>query len=113
MPAPPTIPYDPSAGSSYPSVDFRDIAYVEIFPAIGIARVGNSGSTNGKRSGPVDYFLGPELPQTVYNPVGGYRDGNQAIKRQVNVFLRRLRCFVVLTVYSGSSIPRVRLQSGW
>ena len=86
MPSAPKL-YDPSAGSSYPDVDVKKISYVEIFPPIGVARVGNSGSKNGLRSGPVDYFLAPELPQTEYFPAGGYRDGNQAIKRQVSIGL--------------------------
>lgn len=82
-------PHDPSAGASYKDIDPTKIAYAEIFPAIGIARVGNSGSTNGKRSEPVTYFLGPELPQTDYQPVGGFRDAKQAIKRQVSIFVHR------------------------
>ena len=78
-------PYDPSAGAVYPPVDETKIAYVEVFPAIGVARMGNSGfdTATGQRSGPVSYFLGPEFPGTVYAPEGGFRDAQQAIKRQV------------------------------
>jgi hypothetical protein len=52
---------------------------VQIVPAIGIARIGNS----------PDWYLGPELPfpATVSPPPGGtYKDGNCRIKRQAQRF---------------------------
>ena len=78
-------PYSPSVAKDYPPINENEIAYVEVFPAIGIARMGNSGfdTATGQRSGPVSYFLGPEVPGTAQAPEGGFRDAQQAIKRQV------------------------------
>jgi L-Lysine epsilon oxidase N-terminal len=50
---------------------------VGIFPPIGIARVGNSELENG-------WFYGPEVPGNFKEPVGGFKDANGAVKRQVN-----------------------------
>lgn len=48
-----------------------------IYPAIGIARVGNAES---------EYFIGPEAPGQVPNPEGGFKDSSGAIKRQAARF---------------------------
>src|SRR5262249_28054029 len=53
------------------------ITSVKIYPAIGIARLGNS---------PTEYFVGPELPGNTTAPGGGYRDGQCRIKRQAARF---------------------------
>ena len=79
-------PFDPSSDTIYAPIHEPRVAYVEIFPAIGVARMGNSGSdpATGQRSGnPISYFLGPEVPGAASTPEGGFRDGRQAIKRQV------------------------------
>ena len=68
-----------------------NIAFVEIFPPIGIARVGNSGTIAGERRPQlaVEYFIGPEVPlstaQPKRDPQTGYsfRDSKGRIKRQV------------------------------
>jgi hypothetical protein len=59
--------------------DDRPIAYAKIFPAIGIARVGDS---------PDDFFYGPEfLPPVAEKPENfRYRDAQRAIKRQAARF---------------------------
>ncbi|MBV8337080.1 MAG: LodA/GoxA family CTQ-dependent oxidase, partial [Alphaproteobacteria bacterium] len=49
------------------------IARAAIYPAIGIARVGNSES---------DYFLAPEVPDPPPEAPGFYRDPTGALKRQ-------------------------------
>ncbi|HMI93996.1 MAG TPA: LodA/GoxA family CTQ-dependent oxidase [Polyangiales bacterium] len=52
------------------------ITALEIHPAIGIARVGNS----------PDYFIGPERPFERPNPSGGFKDDNCRVKRQAARF---------------------------
>ena len=52
------------------------IARVGIYPAIGICRVGGSQS----------WFLGPEVPGLAPAPDGGFKDGDEAIKKQVQRF---------------------------
>jgi hypothetical protein len=49
------------------------IRTARIHPAIGIARLGNS---------PAEYFIGPEIPGVHDFPKGGFRDGNNRLKRQ-------------------------------
>ncbi len=49
----------------------------KIFPSIGIARVGNSES---------EHYLAPDSPQKDFVPQGGYRDGNNKIKRMGQTF---------------------------
>lgn len=48
-----------------------------IYPAIGIARVGNS---------PDGWFIGPETPDPLPLPTGGYRDASGALNRQAARF---------------------------
>lgn len=73
-------------------VDPLKIARVEIFPPIGIARVGNSGATDTGEPDPkskIEFFYGPEVPGITDVPhVFGvrdwsFRDGSGKIKRQV------------------------------
>src|SRR5215213_3146728 len=47
-----------------------------VYPAIGIARVGNS----------EEYFIGPEAPGQVVSPEGGFKDKAGRIKRQAARF---------------------------
>ena len=65
------------------------LTHVNIYPPIGIARVGNS---------PDGWYYGPEIPDRLYapgfpdryrEPEGGFKDGNGAIKRQVKFFFPR------------------------
>ena len=49
------------------------IASVAIYPAIGIARVGDS---------PDEFFVGPERPGAKPDPQGGFKDGDCRVKRQ-------------------------------
>src|SRR5487761_314389 len=51
----------------------RTIVRAAIYPAIGIARVGNSAS---------EYFLAPEVTDPLPEPPGFYRDPTGALKRQ-------------------------------
>lgn len=53
------------------------IVSAAIYPAIGIARVGNS---------PDEWFLGPEVPDPAPRPAGFYRDATGALKRQAARF---------------------------
>lgn len=52
------------------------VARVGIYPAIGISRVGGSPR----------WFLAPEVPGLPPTPEGGFKDGDQAIKKQVQRF---------------------------
>jgi hypothetical protein len=52
------------------------IARLAIYPAIGISRVGGS----------AQYFLAPETPGLPPRPDGGFKDGDQLIKKQVQRF---------------------------
>lgn len=52
------------------------IARLAIYPAIGICRVGGSRQ----------WFLGPEVPGLAPQPMGGFKDGTQLIKKQVQRF---------------------------
>ena len=53
------------------------IVSVRIFPAIGIARLGNS---------PDGFFIGPEVPGDHTPPAGGYKDASCQMKRQAARF---------------------------
>jgi len=52
------------------------VARLGIYPAIGISRVGGS----------AEWFLAPEIPGLPPMPEGGFKDGEQAIKKQVQRF---------------------------
>ena len=83
----PSKPYDPSAGKQSTKVDPSQIARVEIFPPIGIARVGDSGTLPDGKPDPlspeIEYFYGPEVPGLTDHPFGSFRDSQRRIKRQV------------------------------
>ena len=80
---------------------------VEIYPPIGIARVGNS------RLDSLDHgwFYGPENPGHFDEPKGGFKDEHGAVKRQVKLFFSSQ--LLVLprsniqpcSIWSGRSIP--------
>ena len=67
---------DPSADATYDPVSSDQIAYVEIFPPVGITRFGDSER---------EYFLAPEVPDRTSPPAGivNFRDSEQHIRRQV------------------------------
>jgi hypothetical protein len=60
-----------------PPFDLKEVADARIYPAIGIARVGNS---------PDEFFVGPEIPIPTGAPDGGYRDKLGNLKRQAARF---------------------------
>ena len=79
---------------------------VEIYPPIGIARVGNS------RLESLDHgwFYGPENPGHFDEPKGGFKDEHGAVKRQVKFFFPPPVTFQDLllkpcSIWSGRSIP--------
>ena len=82
---------------------------VEIYPPIGIARVGNS------RLDSLDHgwFYGPENPGHFDEPKGGFKDEHGAVKRQVK-FPHPLPAtfnnliFKLCLICSGRSIPSLR-----
>ncbi len=53
------------------------IVMAAIYPAIGVARLGNSQD---------EFFIGPEVPDPLPQPPGFYRDAKQALKRQAARF---------------------------
>lgn len=53
------------------------IAAIKVFPAIGIARLGNSAT---------EHFIGPEIPDDRRAPTGGYKDAACRVKRQAARF---------------------------
>lgn len=59
-----------------PAPEGATIARVAIYPAIGISRVGGSPR----------WFLAPEVPGLPPMPEGGFKDGDQSIKKQVQRF---------------------------
>lgn len=75
----------PHANADIDTFTPENISFVEIFPPIGIARVGNSGTIAGQRRDglAVEYFLGPEVPLGTAQPAHGFRDKGGRIKRQV------------------------------
>ncbi|GGV24564.1 hypothetical protein GCM10010495_45210 [Kitasatospora herbaricolor] len=58
-------------------MNLEDVAYCEIHPTIGVARVGNS---------PSGFFVGPEAPGGGAHPEGGYKDPEGRVKRQAARF---------------------------
>ncbi|KAG8934016.1 hypothetical protein FRC02_010753 [Tulasnella sp. 418] len=53
------------------------IHYIEIFPPIGIARVGNSLD---------EFYIGSEIPRSIDLPPSGYKDAQGAVKREAARF---------------------------
>ncbi|KAF7792008.1 hypothetical protein EIP86_003035 [Pleurotus ostreatoroseus] len=78
------VPYDPSSGKTYPAINPQDIARIEIFPPVGIARVGDSGANGAGTE--IQYFYGPEVPGIDDHPFGEFRDPSGGIKRQAARF---------------------------
>jgi L-Lysine epsilon oxidase N-terminal len=62
--------------ASHKGVDPTKIDVIRIYPPIGIARVGNS------KDG---WYIGPEVPGRFDEPIGGFKDAQGAVKRQVSV----------------------------
>jgi hypothetical protein len=60
-------------------MSLTSIVEARIHPAIGVARVGNAPGKN-------DFFIGPEVPNAVPAPAGGYRDAQGRLKRQAARF---------------------------
>jgi hypothetical protein len=58
-------------------MDSNQIVKAVIYPAVGIARVGNA-PVNAEE----DYFLGPEVPGQVPDPPGGFKDEEGRVKKQ-------------------------------
>jgi len=58
-------------------VSGTNIVSCAIHPGIGVARVGNS---------PDEYFVGPEVPSLTPTPLGGFKDAQGRIKRQIAKF---------------------------
>src|SRR5215213_5395017 len=54
----------------------KKITKVAIYPAIGIARVGNS----------TEFFLASDVPGQAPSPADGFKDGNNLFKKQVPLF---------------------------
>ncbi|CAG8769769.1 13573_t:CDS:2, partial [Acaulospora colombiana] len=74
-------PYDPSKNArqdgKYTDIDPKKICRLEIFPPIGISRLGDSND---------EYFYGPEVPGGTDHHFGKFRDGDQKIRRQAARF---------------------------
>jgi L-Lysine epsilon oxidase N-terminal len=86
----PKAVYDPSKNASYESVSVDEIDTLEIFPPVGIARLGDSEE---------EYFFAPEVPGNINPPTpdGNFRDKHQKIRRQV-VSSIDLNPMIVLTI---------------
>ena len=70
------------------SIEPSKINYIQIFPPIGVARLGDSGFNldTGKPDGNIDFFLPPEVPGNNNIPdalQGNFRDKKSRIKRMV------------------------------
>src|SRR5690606_11416320 len=66
----------PARPTAKPAPAGAHIARLAIYPAIGICRVGGS----------KQWFLAPEVPGLPPQPEGGFKDGRQLIKKQVQRF---------------------------
>lgn len=64
------------AHAAEPAPAGATVARVGIYPAIGISRVGGSSK----------WFYAPELPGIPARPEGGFKDGDQLVKKQVQRF---------------------------
>jgi hypothetical protein len=78
--------------------DPTDIAYIQIFPPIGIARLGDSGFdlSKGTPDGEIKWFLPSEIPGTEDMPAGlqgQFRDANNRIKRQARLLFSLTKSF--------------------
>lgn len=59
----------------------NSIVKVSIYPAVGIARVGNAPAENDS-----DYFFGPDVTGQVPNPTGGFKNTKGQVKKQAARF---------------------------
>lgn len=59
----------------------NSIVKVAIYPAVGIARVGNAPAENES-----DYFFGPDVTGQVPNPTGGFKNSKGQVKKQAARF---------------------------
>jgi hypothetical protein len=66
-------PGDPRPVVAVPEIRDQCVVRAAIYPAIGVARLGNSENA---------YFLGPEVSDPLPEPPGFYRDAHGALKRQ-------------------------------
>lgn len=78
------------------------IAYVRIYPGIGIARVGNS---------PDEFFIGPESPWEDPNPSEKFKDSSGRVKRQAARF--RIYAFDSNNNVKGEITARDGIQINW
>ncbi|WP_189304528.1 LodA/GoxA family CTQ-dependent oxidase [Streptomyces cinerochromogenes] len=58
-------------------MNLDDLAYCEIHPTVGVARLGNS---------PDSFFVGPEAPGVAARPEDGFKDADGRVKRQAARF---------------------------
>lgn len=83
-------------------IDTGKIAYCQIYPGLGIARIGNS---------PTEFFIGPETPNQVVAPVGGFKDKAGRIKRQAARF--RLYAFDKDNACLGEIVAGDKIEITW
>ena len=88
---------DPSADATYGPISPDQIAYVEIFPPVGITRFGDSEK---------EYFLAPEVPGRTSPPAGivNFRDSEQHIRRQVPSSINSISLVDGLLVRRSASV---------
>ncbi|CCM05259.1 uncharacterized protein FIBRA_07469 [Fibroporia radiculosa] len=93
------------------SIDPTEISYIQIFPPIGIARLGDSGFNldTGEPDGDIEYFLSPEVPGSDdVSPAvnNSFRDSKYRIKRMVCSFE-----FPLASVNKKYAIQAVRFRA--
>ena len=88
-------PGEPRPVKALPQFHDDTVVSAAIYPAIGVARVGNSES---------EFFLGPEVNEPCTEPWGFHRDGTGALKRQA--------CRFRVYGLNGEGMPVCELNSG-
>ena len=83
-------------------IDTGKIAYCQIYPGVGIARIGNS---------PKDFFIGPETPGQVMASASGFKDKAGRVKRQAARF--RLYGFDKDNVCLGELLADDKIDITW
>ncbi|WP_257165107.1 LodA/GoxA family CTQ-dependent oxidase [Bradyrhizobium sp. SRS-191] len=83
-------------------IDTGKIAYCQIYPGVGIARIGNS---------PDEFYIGPEAPGQVMAPATGFKDKAGRIKRQAARF--RLYAFDKDNVCIGELLADDTIDITW
>nr|WP_315822400.1 LodA/GoxA family CTQ-dependent oxidase [Paraflavitalea speifideiaquila] len=76
----------------------NDIKKVAIYPAIGIARIGNS----------PEYFLASDIPDQAPSPDGGYKAGNNLFKSKYPGFV-----YMLWTMKAIHLVKSIRASKGW